>query len=76
MTYGIAERESLTDTLRRLQGDERQVDFAARLGITQGELSKFLRGQRGLSRKIAASVIRTYPQLQQRVVDALIAEAA
>jgi hypothetical protein len=52
------------------------VDFAARLGITQGELSKFLRGQRGLSRKIAASVIRTYPQLQQRVVDALIAEAA
>ena len=31
--------------IRKLRGTERQVDFAAILGITQGQLSKIEKGQ-------------------------------
>ena len=65
MTYGMPVAESI----RRRQGTgETQSGYAARLGISQGELSKFLSGNRGLSRKIAAAVIRTYPDLERDVL--------
>lgn len=64
----------LVGTVQQLQGSESQVQFASRLGIDQSELSRFLRGERGLTRKMAAALLRAYPDLTTQIVAELTGE--
>lgn len=81
MGYGIdmaspASTDGLLEVIREKQAGQSQVAFAARLGIKQSELSRFLNGKKGLTKGIAAGLIRAYPDLRDLVVDAMVGESS
>jgi hypothetical protein len=69
----ISGREALIALVRELQGKQTQVQFSARLGIEQSELSRFLRGERGATRLIILGLLRTFPRRRGEIVRAVLA---
>jgi transcriptional regulator with XRE-family HTH domain len=58
-----ADLAAIGKRIRELRGDERQDDFAPKLGITQGQLSKIERGrlEPGVEVLIRLSALRCTP---------------
>jgi len=72
MTYGLTHScPSLVDLVRELQGSDSQVRFAARLGMEQSELSRFLRGGRRGGRALIEGLLREFPEQRDAIVTAL-----
>lgn len=67
-------KRDLVDIARELQGGERQVQFAARLGTNQSELSRFLRRRRNAPPQLVAGLLRLFPERRDEIVEAWTAE--
>jgi transcriptional regulator with XRE-family HTH domain len=62
----------LLEAIRTAKGSETQVRFARRLGVSQTELSRVLKGERSVGPKIARAIVREFPELRDSVASALL----
>ena len=69
---GTVGREALLQALMDRQGTGRQVDFAARLGITQAHWSNLRRGERPLTDRLVRRVRDIFPDLEPLCIAALL----
>lgn len=65
----------LVALVRKLQGEESQERFSARLGISQPVLSRFLSGERGATGRLVAGLILAFPGKRDEIVKAWTAGA-
>lgn len=74
MSYAASHRPALhplVPLVRELQGSETQTQFAARIGLHQSELSRFLRRELSPTRRIIVGLLQAYPERRDQIIEAL-----
>jgi hypothetical protein len=62
---------TLIALVRDLQGTDSQMDFASRLGMDQGDLSRFLSGRKRAGRNMIVGLLREFPDRRDEIVEAV-----
>lgn len=65
----------LVDLVRELRGSDSQVEFSGRLGIDQGDLSRFLSRNKRAGRALIVALLREFPDRRNEIVDAITRDA-
>lgn len=63
----------LVEELKRRQGDKTQMEFAAEIGINQGNLSRIYSGDRRIGARVARKLKKRFPDLTLELAAFLLA---
>ena len=65
--------ERLAEQFRAVTAGRTQEEIADRLRVDQTTVSRLLRGDHRLGRKLASALVREWPELREAVADAFLA---